>query len=416
MPVPVPDQTFLSVPRPKEVLVPQMSHKIKRSTRPYVGPQIETRQPVPLEASTVSWIAPKQPSDPKLLKVALLGLPNSGKSSFLNTLLNSTISAVSPKVNTTREDIKGVLTVDNTQVVVIDSPGIIASHKRRKFCKGLVKIAWRGVEEADVCLFIVDVVKRPKSDLYNILRVLSGKTAMEAYSESVGRDITEDCDIQEGVYMDPELHQCESNLCSGEMDEYAYEKCSTQSDLSTSSMTSDDVEDEQSVKRKVPVALILNKIDLASHKKWVKSRVRELKVHGNFCDIFYISAKHGIGFLPIVNFLKRMARPGPWIYPPDMVTTLSKVKIVEQLVRTYIFCWFNKDVPYKVEQNVIGWTYAENGSLNIEIELYVKAVKVAKMICGVQGRLLKQLQKNVSSKLSRMWNELVFVFIHIKVK
>ncbi|BAM41759.1 GTPase [Theileria orientalis strain Shintoku] len=437
-PVPMPEEKLLSVPKPKEVEVPEISHKIKRSTRPYVGPQIETRQPVPIEvnvnieknvqASTVSWIAPKQPKNPKFLKVALLGLPNSGKSSFLNTLLNSTISAVSPKVNTTsREDIKGVLTVEDTQVVVIDSPGkqtkskialgIIASHKRRKFCKGLVKIAWRGLEEADVCLFIVDVVKRPKSDLYNILRALSGKTATETYSESVARDGSEDCDVQEDEYTDSESQQCETKVALGETDEEAYDNYSAQSECtnSVSNKESDDTEDEGRVNRKVPVALILNKIDLASHRKWVKSRVRELKVHGNFCDIFYISAKHGIGFLPVINFLKKVARPGPWIYPPDMVTTLSKVKIVEQLVRTYIFCWFNKDVPYKVEQNIIGWTYSENGSLNIEM-LYVTAVKVAKMICGVEGRLLKQLQKNVSSKLSRMWNELVFVFIHIKVK
>eukprot|EP00375_Theileria_parva_P001749 XP_764424.1 hypothetical protein [Theileria parva strain Muguga] len=276
-------------------------------------------------------MSPTQPKDPRFLKVALLGLPNSGKSSFLNSILNSTISAVSPKVNTTREDIKGILTIDNCQIVLIDSPGIIASHKRRKFCKDLVRTAWKGFDEADLCLFLVDAVKRPKSDLYNILRVLSGKNPLEEHVEKY--QTSSSPDSYETSLDDPFPDDFEDSIDSEE----------------------DDEPEDRNGKREVPIALVLNKIDLVSHKKWVKSRVKELK--------------------------------------------------------TYIFCWFNKDVPYKIDQSIIGWTYAENGTLNIEM-----SVKVAKMICGIKGRILKQLQKNVAYKLSKMWNEVVFLFIHVKLR
>ncbi|EAN32141.2 small GTP-binding domain protein [Theileria parva strain Muguga] len=391
-PVPPPVETSLTLPCVKKELDTPINDKLVRSTRPYVGPQISTRQPVPLEASTVSWMSPTQPKDPRFLKVALLGLPNSGKSSFLNSILNSTISAVSPKVNTTREDIKGILTIDNCQIVLIDSPGIIASHKRRKFCKDLVRTAWKGFDEADLCLFLVDAVKRPKSDLYNILRVLSGKNPLEEHVEKY--QTSSSPDSYETSLDDPFPDDFEDSIDSEE----------------------DDEPEDRNGKREVPIALVLNKIDLVSHKKWVKSRVKELKVHGNFCDVFYTSAKYSMGFTPLINFLKLSSKPGPWVYPSDMVTTMSKVKVVEQLVRTYIFCWFNKDVPYKIDQSIIGWTYAENGTLNIEMELYVKSVKVAKMICGIKGRILKQLQKNVAYKLSKMWNEVVFLFIHVKLR
>ncbi|XP_953421.1 GTPase, putative [Theileria annulata] len=400
-PVPPPAEISLTTSCvKKEINIP-----ISSSTRPYVGPQISTRQPVPVEvifASTVSWASPTQPQNPRFLKVALLGLPNSGKSSFLNSILNSTVSAVSPKVNTTRfqvwlillfrEDIRGIFTVDNCQIVLIDSPGIIASHKRRKFCKDLVRTAWKGFDEADLCLFLVDAVKRPKSDLYNILRVLSGKNPIEEHVGSSQRSISPNS--YETSLDDPFPDDFEESIDSEE----------------------EDLFEDKTGRREVPIALVLNKIDLVSHKKWVKSRVKELNVHGNFCDVFYTSAKYSMGFTPLINFLKLSSKPAPWVYPSDMVTTMSKVKVVEQLVRTYIFCWFNKDVPYKVEQSIIGWTYAENGTLNIEMELYVRTVKVAKMICGIKGRILNQLQKNVSYKLSKMWNEAVFLFVHVKLR
>ncbi|AFZ81632.1 GTPase domain-containing protein [Theileria equi strain WA] len=310
-----------------------------------------------------------------------------GKSSLLNALLNSTITAVSPKVNTTREDVKGILTVDNHQIVFIDSPGIIASHGRRKFCKDLIKAAWNGYNEADVCLFVIDTVKRPTAELFEILRQLSATAPFMDNHEDT-------------ILPDTDAGYVESSMI---------QECIDDKSLV------DDNEHVGNVKS-IPIALVLNKIDLVSHKKWIKSRMRELKSHGHFLDIFFVSAKYSTGITPIINSLKRLSKPGLWSYPPDMITTLSKVEIVEQLVRTYIFCWFNKDVPYRVEQKVIGWTYSEDKVLNIEHELYVRTEKVAKMICGTRGRILKQLQKNVSYKLSKLWNEVVFIFIHVKVK
>lgn len=312
---------------------------------PYRGPRV-TRQPVPESASTVIWQTPEQPAEPRVIRVALVGLPNAGKSSLLNALLGAPISAVSPKVNTTRESLRGILTLDNCQFIFIDSPGIVGSHKRRAFSRELVKIAWSGYNEADLCFFVADVVKRPTNDCFEAVRSI-----------------------------------CGANLFGDES---------------------------------VPTALVVNKIDLAGKKKWVRARVREFRTHGKFCEVFYTSAKNGIGLQPIVNFLKRAARPGPWIYSKEMITTQSRVQLLQQLVRGHIFCWFNKDVPYRVGQKVVGWTYSETGALTIEHELLVKSDKVAKMVCGVGGRIVKQMQRNVSNRLTRMWNEPVLLYIHVK--
>jgi ribosome biogenesis GTPase A len=66
----------------------------------------------------------KKTEKPKFLSVSILGIPNSGKSTLMNYLVNSKISAVSPKQQTTRENTIGILTTENVQIEFIDTPGI----------------------------------------------------------------------------------------------------------------------------------------------------------------------------------------------------------------------------------------------------------------------------------------------------
>ncbi|ORM39990.1 GTPase Era [Babesia sp. Xinjiang] len=372
----------------------------RRGNVPYYGANT-TRQPVPLSATTVTWDSPKPADNATVVRVALVGLPNAGKSSLMNALLNVPIAAVSPKVNTTREDIKGVICDGNCQMIFTDCPGILESHRRRRFCAPLVDTAWRVYREADVCLFVIDAVKRPRADLFRVIRLLAGSTPSDSSAHPLplgddGRVYDSTQGVADDVY----------ELEDGDI-----------SDDGTADYSSDtDYGLAVSSEPRKPVALVLNKIDLVQHKKWVRARTREMKNHGTFSEIFYTSAKHGLGCEHIFGFLKSVAKPGPWVYPPDMVTTMSKVQVVEQSVRTYLYCWFNRELPYQVNQKVIGWTTAENGALIIEMELYVRNDKAAKIICGIEGRIVKQMQKNVSYRLSRMWSEPVFVYIHVKVK
>ncbi|KAK1933010.1 small GTP-binding protein domain containing protein [Babesia divergens] len=324
----------------------------------------------------------------------------------MNALLKSPIAAVSPKVNTTREDIKGILCVDNCQMMFTDCPGILESHRRRKFCSPLVNTAWKAYDEADVCLFVLDAVKRPDATLFRIVRKLAGAPPFAPESDAYNHPA--------GSYGNGDQHQ--EGLRFNDQDDIDELMDGEESDVKDEFGIDDDIYTSVQQETRKPVALVLNKIDLVEHKKWVKSRTREMKNHGTFADVFYTSAKHGIGFKPMLEFLKTMAKPGMWVYPPNMLTTMSQVQVVEQMVRTYIYCWFNKELPYRVGQKVIGWTVAENGSLIIEMELYVRNDKAAKVICGIQGRIVKQLQKNVSHRLSKMWNEPVFLYVQVKVK
>jgi GTP-binding protein Era len=86
--------------------------------------------------------------------VAVIGAPNAGKSTLINTLVGSKISIVTPKVQTTRMRVRGVAMLENAQVVFVDTPGIF--RPRRLLDRAMVRAAWAGAGEADAVFFLVD--------------------------------------------------------------------------------------------------------------------------------------------------------------------------------------------------------------------------------------------------------------------
>lgn len=89
--------------------------------------------------------------------VALIGAPNAGKSTLLNHLIGQKISIVSRKVQTTRTIIRGILTLDDTQIIFIDTPGIF--RPKRRLDRSMVGAAWDGIANADNVVLLIDAHK-----------------------------------------------------------------------------------------------------------------------------------------------------------------------------------------------------------------------------------------------------------------
>lgn len=103
--------------------------------------------------------------------VAVIGEPNVGKSTLINALVGSKVTIVSPKVQTTRHRILGVVIEDQTQIILVDTPGIFADPKRR-LEKAMVRSAWDSLRDADGILFLVDVSKKSLDESEKILNHL----------------------------------------------------------------------------------------------------------------------------------------------------------------------------------------------------------------------------------------------------
>lgn len=102
--------------------------------------------------------------------VAVVGRPNVGKSTLVNTVVGQKVSIVSDKAQTTRRRIMAVATTPEWQIVFVDTPGVHQPH--HKLGKALNETAKRSVQDVDVILVMVDASKPPNKDDQNLANML----------------------------------------------------------------------------------------------------------------------------------------------------------------------------------------------------------------------------------------------------
>jgi GTP-binding protein Era len=90
--------------------------------------------------------------------VALLGAPNAGKSTLLNSLVGAKVSIVTRKVQTTRSRLRGIAVEGASQIVFVDTPGIFVPKRRLE--RAMVAAAWSGARDADVIALVFDANRK----------------------------------------------------------------------------------------------------------------------------------------------------------------------------------------------------------------------------------------------------------------
>ncbi len=86
--------------------------------------------------------------------VAVVGAPNAGKSTLVNALVGQKVAIVSPKAQTTRTRLMGIAMAGETQILLVDTPGIFEG--KRRFDRAMVQAAWGGAADADLIALVVD--------------------------------------------------------------------------------------------------------------------------------------------------------------------------------------------------------------------------------------------------------------------
>ena len=90
--------------------------------------------------------------------VAVIGAPNAGKSTLVNALVGSKVSIVTHKVQTTRNQVRGIVMEGDAQIVLVDTPGIF--EPKRRLERAMVRAAWAGAEDADVVMLVYDAARK----------------------------------------------------------------------------------------------------------------------------------------------------------------------------------------------------------------------------------------------------------------
>ena len=123
--------------------------------------------------------------------VSIIGLPNAGKSSFLNAVIDENLAITSKKPQTTRKNLKGIYNDEESQIVFVDTPGI---HKvKNKLDDYMSKNINKSIDEIDMIIVIVDIMTYEIDDYDKINKILSAKPNVKKIL------IVNKCDLVENI-------------------------------------------------------------------------------------------------------------------------------------------------------------------------------------------------------------------------
>ena len=105
--------------------------------------------------------------------VAVIGAPNAGKSTLVNALVGQKVAIVSPKAQTTRARLMGIAISGESQILLVDTPGIF--EPRRRLDRAMVAAAWTGAQDADLILLVIDAAARLSAEVERIIAALGDR-------------------------------------------------------------------------------------------------------------------------------------------------------------------------------------------------------------------------------------------------
>nr|XP_046267073.1 GTPase Era, mitochondrial [Scatophagus argus] len=351
---------------------------------------------------------PDQPANSKVLKVAIIGAPNAGKSTLSNQLLGRKVFAVSKKVHTTRCRSLGVLTEDDTQIILLDTPGLttLSKVKRHQLEKSLLVDPWNTVKEADLIVVMVDVGDKwtcHRLD-FEVLKCLAQHPDIPAILVLNKVD---------QVKVKDRLLDITAELTCGVVNgrklrvrpvikpPWAEKRPERHSELS-------DDEDIAGPEGSAESNSTLNKEQL--------KELRSQQGWPLFKDVFMLSSVDKEDVDTLKTYFMTAAKPGSWQYHSEVLTDQSPEEVCTNIIREKLLEYLHQEVPYSMTQSVEFWQDGENCELNISVKLHVRKDTHMKMVIGPGGQLIAQIAREASEDLSRVFLRDVKLKLSAKLK
>ncbi|CAK7290545.1 GTPase Era, mitochondrial [Vulpes lagopus] len=315
---------------------------------------------------------PDMPENPRVLRVVLLGAPNAGKSTLSNQLLGRKVFPVSKKVHTTRCQALGVITEEEAQVILLDTPGLIspAKQKRHHLELSLLEDPWKSMESADLVVVLVDV---------------SDKWTRNQLSPQVLQCLTQ-------------FSQVPSILVMNKVD--CLKQKSVLLEL-TAALTEGVVNGK---KLKMRQALHLQsgtpRPSPAAKEPNIQSMGGPQRIGWpHFREIFMLSALSQEDVKTLKQYLLAQALPGPWEYHSGVLTSQMPEEICANIIREKLLEHLPQEMPYSVQQKTVLWEEGPSGELVIEQKLLVSKESHVRILIGPKGRLIAQIAQEAGHDL-----------------
>ncbi len=275
--------------------------------------------------------------------IAIVGRPNVGKSSLLNTLVGQKVAIVSDKPQTTRNRIMGVLTRDTVQLVFLDTPG---THRpRTRLGDFMVKSIGEAMSGVDVGVLVVE----PTATIRDSERELLQKFRAQ----------------------------------------------------------------------KLPVVLVINKIDAVEEKASLLTCIDAWQQEGEFEAIIPVSALTGEGTDDLLAQLSRYAFESPHFFPADAVSDQPEKVLASELLREQMLLSLRDEIPHGIAVVIERMEERETERgviLDIDAEIFCERDTHKGMVIGKKGAMLKRISTAARAEMEAAFDAHVNLQCWVKVK
>ena len=303
--------------------------------------------------------------------VAVIGRPNVGKSTLMNRFVGQKVAIVSPKPQTTRSRILGILTHEDYQVIFVDTPGL--HHPRHKLGQTMVATATHAIPDADVVLFLVDVSVPPTEQDRAIAKLIQEQT-----------------------------HHS-----------YAKGSAAAHSHIKGSTATHSHIKGSTAT---ASVILVLNKMDLLPPDKVQAHTEAYWKAAPSHQEWMMTVATEGKNLDELLELIVAALPEGPCYYPGDQVTDQTEREIGAELIREQVLRHMRQEIPHAVAVVVEEFKERENGVVYVEANVFVEKDSQKGIIIGKQGQMLRQIGSAARREIERMAGGQVYLDLWVKVR
>ena len=268
--------------------------------------------------------------------VNIIGNPNVGKSTLMNSLVGEKLSIITSKAQTTRHRILGIVNGENFQLVLSDTPGIIKpNYELQTSMMDFVKTA---IDDADIIIYMIEVGESSlkDKDLYNKIK-----------------------------------------------------------------------------SSKIPVLLVINKIDLTNQGD-LEEQVDKWKDKLPNAEVFPISALEKFQTENLLQRLIELLPESPAYFPKDQLTDKPERFFVNEIIREKILLNYKKEIPYSVE--VITEEFKEDETIiRIRSIIMVERDSQKGIIIGHKGNALKKTGIQARKDLENFFGKQIHIELFVKV-
>ncbi|GAB0198049.1 GTPase Era, mitochondrial [Grus japonensis] len=362
---------------------------------------------------------PDQPQNPKVLRIAIIGAPNAGKSTLSNQLLGRKVFPVSKKVHTTRCKAQGVVTYEDTQLIILDTPGLTSPFKakRHKLDEAMLTDPWDSMKRADLVLVLVDVSDHWTRNCLSeeVLKCLS------QFPQIPSVLVLNKVDLVKKKFI---LLELVTELTEGIVNGKKLEVKSAFKHNSSSSAKSLQIIQASPPERRAPESHCLqetaqapegSRLDNSSDTRASESSLvteaaqgpkhygpgdlKNMKGWPYFQEIFMLAALHGEEVDTLKRYLLMQAKPGPWEFHSGVLTSQSPQEICDNIIREKILEYLPLEVPYGVIQVTEMWEEGPSGELLIVQNLLVPRKSHMMMLIGRGGNVISRIAQEAGQDL-----------------